>query len=125
LAEAESRGDEFWRAQVCGTLGERACATWVAVDAAGEGAGMLTGVEQPDRVDVIQVWVDPGRRGSGLVDELFAHLFAWAPHERIDIAIAEDNDRARAVYERLGFEVTAERPGVHGIEIEMTQRRRR
>jgi ribosomal protein S18 acetylase RimI-like enzyme len=120
LAEAEARGVEFWKAQVRGKLGDHACATWVAIDA-GDGVGMLTGVAQPVAVDVIQVWVDPKWRGSGLIEELFEALFAWAPHDRIDIAVATSNSRARAVYERLGFQFVRERPGGHESEIEMTQ----
>ncbi|MGQ0433686.1 MAG: GNAT family N-acetyltransferase [Microthrixaceae bacterium] len=123
LAEAEARAGEFWTSQVRGRLGDHACATWVAVDSAGHGVGMLAGVEQPDAVDVIQVWVDPTWRGSGLIEELFGVLFAWAPHDRVDIAVAKSNIRARAVYERLGFKFVRERPGAHEIEIEMTQAR--
>jgi RimJ/RimL family protein N-acetyltransferase len=58
-----------------------------------------------------------------LVERLFAHLFEWSPHERIGIAVEAVNDRARRVYERLGFQVVGERPGVQGVEIELTQRR--
>lgn len=119
LAEAEARGVEFWEAQVRGKLGDHVCATWVAVDA-GEGVGMLTGVAQPDAVDVIQVWVDRKWRGSGLIEEMFEALFRWAAPGRIDIAVAKSNSRARAAYERLGFQFVRERPGLHEIEIEMT-----
>ena len=84
---------------------------------------MLTGVNTGDAVEVIQVWVAPDHRGMGLVERLFARLFEWAPHERIDISVAAANDRARRAYERLGFQIVGERPGAHGVEIELTQRR--
>lgn len=84
---------------------------------------MLAGVEQPGAVDVIQVWVDPTWRGSGLIEELFGVCLAWAPHDRVDIAVAKSNTRALAVYERLGFTFVRERPGANEIEIEMTHGR--
>jgi RimJ/RimL family protein N-acetyltransferase len=123
LAAAQARDDEFWTNQVAGRLGSAPCATWVVVDADGDGVGMLTGVNTGDAVDVIQVWVAPDHRGTGLVERLFAHLFEWSPHERIGIAVEAVNDRARRVYERVGFQVVGERPGVQGVEIELTQRR--
>lgn len=123
LAAAQARDDEFWTDQVAGRLGTTPCATWVAVDAHHDGVGMLAGVNTGDAVDVIQVWVAPAHRGTGLVGRLFAHLFEWTPHERIDIAVAAANDRARRAYERLGFQVVRERPGVQGVEVELTQRR--
>jgi ribosomal protein S18 acetylase RimI-like enzyme len=125
LAEAQGRSGEWWQRQASGRLGDRPCATWIAMDADGRGVGMLTGVEQAEAVDVIQVWVAADRRGSGLVDELFGELFAWAPHPRIDMAVAKSNARARSAYERLGFQVIGERPGTPETEVEMTQERRR
>jgi ribosomal protein S18 acetylase RimI-like enzyme len=118
LAEAEARGVEFWKAQVRGGLGDHACATWVAIDA-GDGVGMLTGVAQLVAVDVIQVWVDPKWRGSVSSKSCLRLSSRGRPHDRIDIAVATSNSRARAVYERLGFQFVRERPGVH--EIEMTR----
>src|SRR5580765_1132069 len=98
LAEAESRSDDFWHRQVRGHLGDRSCATWVAVDDGGAGVGMLAGIVGDDAVEVIQVWVAPEQRGSGLVEELFDAVLTWAPRDRIDIAVADGNGRARATY---------------------------
>ena len=120
LAVAEARDDDFWQRQASGSLGEQRCATWVAVDAAGDGVGMLTGVDTGSSIDIIQVWVAPSHRATGLVDELFGAVLAWCPHERVDIAVAASNVRAKRAYERLGFRVTGDRPGVNEREIEMT-----
>lgn len=120
VSEAEARPVEFWTGQASGRLGDRPCATWVATDSTGDGVGMITGVEQVDTVDIIQVWVAPEHRGSGLVERLFAALFEWAPHQRIDIAVALSNDRARAAYVRLGFQRVGDHPGRRETDVEMT-----
>ena len=72
---------------------------------------------------VIQVWVDPRWRGSGLIVEVFAVLVSWAPRERIDIAIASSNARARRAHERLGFVLVGERPGARETELELSMPR--
>ena len=123
VASAEARPDDFWAAQVAGRLGDHRCATWIAVDGTGNGIGMLTGVDVEYAVEVIQVWVAPAHRGTGLIEQLFDQLFGWAPRPLIKIAVAASNGRAQRVYERLGFAVTGERPGVREREIELEQTR--
>jgi RimJ/RimL family protein N-acetyltransferase len=125
FADAQSRDDEFWTAQVGGHLGDQVCATWVAIDDSGAGVGMVTGLESELVVEVIQVWVAPEHRGSGLIEQLFDRVVAWARRERIEIAVAESNARARRVYERLGFIAFRERQGPKELEIELTRPRRR
>jgi hypothetical protein len=97
----------------------------VAVDADGEGVGMLAGIDLTDRIEVLQVWVAPDHRGKGLVERLFDEVLSWSPHERIDIAIAPGNERAMAAYVRLGFAVVGERPGRERVEVEMRRARSR
>ncbi|MGH8985048.1 MAG: GNAT family N-acetyltransferase [Acidimicrobiia bacterium] len=121
LAEAESRPRDFWSAQAGGRLGDRPCATWLAVDAAGTGVGMITGVDRGDSISTVQVWVAPHHRGTGLVDRLFGALFEWSPYDRIDIAAAEGNQRARSAYRRIGFEVIGDRVGQHETELLLTR----
>ena len=123
LEAARSRPDDFWQRQVDGRLGDQPCATWIALDDVGDGVGMLTGVELEGAVEVIQVWVAPDHRGTGLIERLFDALFEWAPHPRVVIAVARSNLRAKRVYERLGFSVEDERPGSREPEIELSQRR--
>lgn len=76
LAAAQARDDEIWTNQAAGRLGTAPCVTWVAVDADGDGVGMLTGVDTGDAVDVIQVWVAPDHRGTGLVERGCRALWA-------------------------------------------------
>jgi GNAT superfamily N-acetyltransferase len=123
LATAQARPDDFWTMQAGGRLGEQRCATWIAVDERAHGIGMLTGVDSDGAVEVIQVWVAPEHRGTGLIERLFDHLLDWAPQPLITIAVAASKSRARSVYERLGFTVTGERSGVGEREIELAQSR--
>jgi ribosomal protein S18 acetylase RimI-like enzyme len=125
LASAQARPNDFWTSQAAGSLGEQPCATWIAVDDRSQGIGMLTGVDGDEAVEVIQVWVAPEHRGTGLIERLFGQVFEWAPRPLITIAVAASNGRARRVYERLGFTVTGERPGIHEPEIELAQSRSR
>jgi RimJ/RimL family protein N-acetyltransferase len=125
LDVAEARPQTFWERQCEGFLGDSPCATWLACDEAGEGVGMLAGVDGGSSVEVIQVWVAPAHRGSGLVDRLFAALVAWCPHQLVEIATAKHNVRALAAYERLGFVQVGHRSGTHGTELVLSQVRTR
>ena len=121
LAYAETRPDEVWSRQVEGWLGDNVCATWVAVDERGDGVGMITGLDEDERTHVIQVWVDGEHRGSGLIERLFDEVLAWSPHDRLDLAVAATNTRAKRVYERLGFVAFGEQDGPRGTELLLTR----
>ena len=121
LVEAQSRPPDWWATQASGSLGDNPCATFVALTPDGVGVGMAAGVAQTDAIEIIQVWVAPPHRGTGLVDRLFAAIFDWSPHPRVDIAVASTNIRALRAYERLGFGRVGER--ADGAELVLTCRR--
>jgi ribosomal-protein-serine acetyltransferase len=64
-------------------------------------------IEHATSVATIGYWIDGGFEGRGIVTRsaraLIAHLFARHAIERIEIRAAVDNERSRAVPERLGF----------------------
>jgi ribosomal protein S18 acetylase RimI-like enzyme len=60
-----------------------------------------------DRVNVGELYVREGHRGTGLADRLLDRAVAWGREhgcERVSLSVNVDNERARAFYERRGFE---------------------
>ncbi|WP_276260491.1 GNAT family N-acetyltransferase [Haloglomus litoreum] len=60
-----------------------------------------------DRVNVGELYVRERYRGEGLADRLLDRALAWGRDqgcERISLSVNVDNERARAFYERRGFE---------------------
>jgi ribosomal protein S18 acetylase RimI-like enzyme len=74
--------------------------------------------------ELVAMWVDPAYRRSGLAGSLVASMVNRAvsvgAHE-VALWVAEDNARARSLYERSGFELTGERdvmrPGVDQVRM--------
>ena len=74
--------------------------------------------------ELVAMWVDPAYRRSGLASSLVASIVDRAvsvgAHE-VALWVAEDNSRARSLYERSGFELTGERdvmrPGVDQVRM--------
>lgn len=60
-----------------------------------------------DRIDVGELYVREAYRGTGLADRLLDRCADWGRErdcERVRLSVNVDNDRARAFYERRGFE---------------------
>lgn len=75
-------------------------------------AGLAALYQDPDRADMahlIQVWVHPDHRGTGLATTLISQLFSWAKecdYRQIFTEVAVENTRAIAFYQKLGFQRT-------------------
>lgn len=54
------------------------------------------------------MWVSPAWRGQGIGDLLVAQAIAWASDTPIRLWVVEDNQAARKLYERLGFQATGQ-----------------
>ena len=104
----------------------------VAFIATGAGAdvGLVAGAHDsadPAVVQLMAMWVDPERRGSGAADALVAALLAWAAAEgarEVRLQVVENNQRARSFYQRQGFRPTGRgttRPRDGAPEIEMAR----
>lgn len=55
---------------------------------------------------VYDIWVSPERRGQGVGKALLAWAESWAKsrgYRKLKLEVAETNDRARHLYEELGF----------------------
>ena len=71
------------------------------------GMAGIHAVNWPHRFGTIGYWLDEGHQGRGLmtraVRDLTDHAFGeWDLH-RVEIRVATDNQRSRAIPERLGF----------------------
>jgi RimJ/RimL family protein N-acetyltransferase len=102
--EASERDDARWQADA--HRGSRVEGpTFVAVD--GERfVGMVGGWRDGDRARLVQMFVRPEARGSGVADELISAVAAWAREEgfaRLELGVVEGNAAAERAYARCGF----------------------
>jgi len=83
----------------------------VAVDGAAP-VGLASGVPDPDdpeRAELISMWVDPAARGQGAARMLITAVARWAASSgalTLALSVMPDNDVARRAYERTGFTVS-------------------
>lgn len=74
--------------------------------------GTASGVPDPDdpaRVELISMWVDPDARGRGVAGVLIEAVARWAAEQGghdLELSVMPDNARARRTYERAGFTAT-------------------
>jgi ribosomal protein S18 acetylase RimI-like enzyme len=123
LAQWEGEGLEArWRARL-----EDVSLNLVAI--AGESAvGQVSGTapDEGGRVELLSMWVDPSARGTGVGDALIGGVVAWAEGSgasAVALSVKAGNERAIALYERMGFERIDE-PADEG-EFRMLRRGRR
>jgi ribosomal protein S18 acetylase RimI-like enzyme len=68
--------------------------------------------EEPGTVELVSLWVRPRVRGRGVGEALVTAVIAWANSKSVasvHLWLTETNQRARALYERCGFNLTGER----------------
>lgn len=109
-SDAAGRDEGSWRRRAEGSSAGEDSAMFIAAEASGEWIGML-GVyrDAPGEAQVVSVYVAPRARGQGVLDELLDQAERWALSvglNRLRLLVHEDNARARAAYERLGFAPT-------------------
>lgn len=106
-------------------------AAWLALRG-GLPVGSVTLWQVPDRPDdeatLVAMWVAAHARGTGVADALVEALLQHASGlglRRVTLDVAEENRRAEAFYERLGFVPTGVRgelphvPGAGEFEMEL------
>ena len=132
LAEAKARDEAWWREAARRSAEDEGWTTFVA-ERDGRLIAMATGMFPVDRLhtlddpavaSLIQMWVEPAARRSGLGRELVEAVAAWAAEHdsavlRTGVTAAEH--RAIAFYESLGFRDTGRREDYErlGLVIEM------
>ena len=110
LAEEAVRGDNAWR-----DWASRADRGIVVGELAGRLVGLASGGPAPDgdgAAGLYAMWVEPAIRGSGVAAEIVALVEDWARaagYAKIGLGVTTTNERAIALYERLGYADTGER----------------
>jgi ribosomal protein S18 acetylase RimI-like enzyme len=102
---------EVWRQRA---EGGPASATFIAgKDGVDVGlAGVFAEPDPPGSMHLISMWVDPRHRRQGVARALIDLVIGWAAERRaseVVLWVADQNDAARRLYERLGFRPTGER----------------
>ncbi|MFC5460818.1 GNAT family N-acetyltransferase [Massilia niabensis] len=125
LAREQDLKDEdwAWRLGLAATSG-RDHALVAEVDGAAVGlAWAKFDANDPQVVNLFQMWVAPEGRGQGVAAALLAEAVAWARSRKartMQLGVMEGNEGARRLYERAGFRAfgTAEpvRPGDARLE---------
>lgn len=79
---------------------------YVDADVVGLAAGYHDANAAPHERELVSMWVDPRRRGAGVAAPLVEAVAQWARHDgatHLSLWVVDDNERARRLYERLGF----------------------
>ena len=110
---ALQRSPESWREQAERSAQGSDRATFIAFSEDSP-IGMAALYRREDRVDageLLQVWVSPEYRGTGVVWDLMDAIFKWASENnfhRIIAGVTKGNARALTFYTRYGFSMMEE-----------------
>jgi RimJ/RimL family protein N-acetyltransferase len=141
--QAAALPDDFWQGRAAGAAEGRSLRQFIGQDADGRLLGTVTvlvevpGVQgvfgdtpQVPQTHIVAVFVRPEARGTGLAEELFGAALEWSwslpePHiERVRLRVHEENTRAEAMYEKVGFKRTGAAVSVSaGREVELAIQR--
>ncbi len=103
-----ARSPESWREQADSSAEGEDRATFLAFEgeeAIGIAALYRVG-ESKDVAELLQVWVAPGHRGSGVARALMDKIFAWAGKcgfRQVVAKVTSGNERALTFYRNYGF----------------------
>jgi RimJ/RimL family protein N-acetyltransferase len=114
---AAKRSPESWQSQADGSAKGTDRATFLAF-AEGEPIGIaaLYRDEGKDEGEILQVWISPELRGTGIAAELVEAVIDWGRSQRITrirAGITEGNSRALRFYMKMGF-TSSGRTGTNG-----------
>jgi RimJ/RimL family protein N-acetyltransferase len=108
--ESLAEPDEFWQHRASRAADGQERATFIADEESRFTAMAACFLEEPTLAHVVGVYVTPSRRGTGLGDRVIQAAVDWAQTVpavvRIHLYVTDGNERAAAVYRRLGFVAT-------------------
>jgi ribosomal protein S18 acetylase RimI-like enzyme len=85
-------------------------AHWLIIEQAGKPIGRLYLAEQPGDLRIIDISLVPAGRGRGIGEAIIRDLLACAQAAGISVSLhVEQGNRARRLYERLGFRIAEDR----------------
>jgi len=111
-----ARSPESWREQADASAEGEDRATFLAFEgdeAMGIAALYRVGVSA-DVAELLQVWVAPGHRGTGVARALMDRVFAWAGKcgfRQVVAKVTYGNERALTFYKNYGFALADEAAG--------------
>lgn len=125
LADVQAWDEARWRIRLASSLLEDST-LFVAADDDGTWLGQMAAREyidqQPARVWLLEVYVTPALRATGLAGTLLAQVEGWARergHARLLLDVHEDSLPARQFYRRHGFVETG---STHPYALDPTRR---
>lgn len=68
-----------------------------------EGIGYVAGIELAGELEILRCYISPTYRGQGYGYQLLRSILAQATLERCFLEVRASNQRARSLYERVGF----------------------
>lgn len=112
--EEGSYPDQVWIDRTLASSAGSEAAAFVATDDTADFGGMVAAYSADSvdgSVELVSMWVDPARRGHGVGEALVKNVVDWAAasgFDTVNLWVVRDNDGARRLYERCGFNPTGE-----------------
>lgn len=80
----------------------------ISVD--GNDIGVLEFIEKPDQIYLEEIQIDPGFQGRGLGTQIIKDIMdkAFESNRSVGLMVLKINDKAKRLYESLGFTLTSE-----------------